>query len=394
MSSLTTPSSSSLFLPLVLLLSLLLSPSPTLSLDLSSNALPDDVIAFINADSAILWNASLNPTFYNRDLAYVQSLCGVQGLHHPPPSPIPSPSSPNTSTTQPPPPSLLASGLSSTLPARRYDDVRDEDIPASFDSRERWGSVCPSLRDVRNQGNCGSCWAFGAVEAMTDRTCIASEGQVQPYLSASDPLSCCSECGDGCDGGTLAEVWSYWVDVGIVTGRGYGDATSCFPYQFPDCSHHTPDPAHSCSDTSTTTTPTAQACPSSACPSLTYPTAFLSDKHFGSSAYHLPTPRDMQLDILRHGPIEAAFLVYSDFPAYHNGVYHRTEKGQDVLGGHAIKVVGWGVEGGVEYWLCVNSWAVEWGDAGTFKIKKGVNECGIEEMAYAGLPALGEGRRK
>ena len=429
--SLSTSLSSPLLSLLLLLHLLPLLLSPALGVDLSSNALPEDVIAYINGNDAVLWNASLNPTFYNRDLAFVQSLCGVRGLQHP----TPPPTSTTDGTNDPSPLSFLSPALPASLPARRYDEVRDEVVPASFDSREQWGSMCPSLRDVRNQGSCGSCWAFGAVEAMTDRTCIASAGAQQPYLAASDPVSCCSDCGSGCDGGTLPEVWQsdpsnpstllpsptsvttsshsslttpllspsvpslsppllrYWIDVGIVTGRGYGDASSCFPYQFPDCSHHLPSPAHFCSDTTATTTPTAQACPTT-CPTPTYPTPFQSDKHFGASAYHLPTPRDIQLDILHHGPVEAAFLVYSDFPAYHSGVYHRTEVGGEALGGHAIKVVGWGVEGGVEYWLCVNSWDVEWGNGGTFKIKRGTNECGVEEMVYAGLPALEGGHRK
>ena len=54
------------------------------------------------------------------------------------------------------------------------------------------------------------------------------------------------------------------------------------------------------------------------------------------------------------------------------------------LGGHAVKIVGFGVEGGVDYWLVANSWNSGWGDNGFFKIKKGVNECGIEADICAG----------
>lgn len=49
--------------------------------------------------------------------------------------------------------------------------------------------------------NLFSCWAFGAVEAMSDRVCIASKGKQQPTLSARDLLSCCTGCGFGCNGG-------------------------------------------------------------------------------------------------------------------------------------------------------------------------------------------------
>lgn len=56
------------------------------------------------------------------------------------------------------------------------------------------------------------------------------------------------------------------------------------------------------------------------------------------------------------------------------------------MGGHAIRIIGYGVEDGTKYWLCVNSWNETWGDNGTFKILRGNNECGIEDSGVAGLP--------
>lgn len=47
------------------------------------------------------------------------------------------------------------------------------------------------------------------------------------------------------------------------------------------------------------------------------------------------------------------------------------------MGGHAVKMIGWGVEGGVKYWICSNSWGTGWGENGFFKIKMG--ECGIDD---------------
>lgn len=46
------------------------------------------------------------------------------------------------------------------------------DLPKNFDPRDKWPE-CSSLSAIRDQGHCGSCWAFGAVEVLTDRFCIA-----------------------------------------------------------------------------------------------------------------------------------------------------------------------------------------------------------------------------
>lgn len=56
------------------------------------------------------------------------------------------------------------------------------------------------------------------------------------------------------------------------------------------------------------------------------------------------------------------------------------------LGGHAIRILGWGVERGVPYWTVANSWNSDWGDSGTFKILRGKDHCGIESSIVAGLP--------
>lgn len=57
-----------------------------------------------------------------------------------------------------------------------------------------------------------------------------------------------------------------------------------------------------------------------------------------------------------------------------------------MLGGHAIRILGWGVEDGNKYWLVANSWNSDWGDHGYFKILRGSNECGIEAQINAGIP--------
>ena len=63
-------------------------------------------------------------------------------------------------------------------------------LPKHFDARTEWPQ-CPHIGHIRDQATCGSCWAFGAVESMSDRLCIETNGTVQVELSTEDMLSCC-----------------------------------------------------------------------------------------------------------------------------------------------------------------------------------------------------------
>ena len=71
---------------------------------------------------------------------------------------------------------------------------------------------------------------------------------------------------------------------------------------------------------------------------------------------------------------------------YKSGVYHHINGSS--LGGHSVKIIGWGIENDVPYWLVANSWNEDWGDKGLFKIKRGSNECGIEKEVVAGIPVV------
>ena len=123
------------------------------------------------------------------------------------------------------------------------------------------------------------------------------------------------------------------------------------------------------------------------CDSTTSYTYFLAQLRYGRSQYALPAYNTvaMQNDIMTYGPITAAFYVYNDFFSYSSGVYRHVSGA--FAGGHAIKIIGWGVEGGVPYWLCANSWGTGWGIGGLFKIRRGYNECYIESWGMiAGFP--------
>jgi len=254
------------------------------------------------------------------------------------------------------------------LPRKTYNvDVKD--LPTSFDSATNWPQ-CATMKVIRDQSACGSCWAFGAVEAMSDRSCIFLNKNMS--LSSADLAFCCDSCGDGCNGGYPGAAWQYYVDSGIVE-------EGCWPYPFPSCDHHLPGSKNPCPPNEY---PSAN-CRSSCVPNWNGPN-WQNDLHFGSSAYSLSGEADIMADIQKNGPVETAFIVYEDFLTYKSGVYTHTSGGE--LGGHAVKFVGWGVENGVKYWKVANSWNPNWGDHGYFKILRGQDECGIEDSVSAGIP--------
>ena len=69
-------------------------------------------------------------------------------------------------------------------------------------------------------------------------------------------------------------------------------------------------------------------------------------------------------ELSANGPVESAFTVFADFVHYKSAYLAPTGS---PLGGHAIKVIGYGTENGTDYWLVQNSWTTTWGDGGYFK---------------------------
>ncbi|XP_044269569.1 cathepsin B-like [Tribolium madens] len=241
-----------------------------------------------------------------------------------------------------------------------------EDIPKTFDARTKWPN-CESLNRIRDQGSCGSCWAFAAVESMSDRICIQSSGAQKFFFSAEDLLSCCTTCGS-CAGGYMMAAFDFYINEGLVSGGDLNSNEGCRPY--------TADP-HDNGKTPSCT----KSCRSG------YPTSYSSDKHYGSKDYIIDAGiSNIQYEIMTNGPIIVNFKVYQDFYNYGSGVYHHVSG--DSTGYHVVKIVGWGTEQGLDYWLIANSWSKSWGENGFFKILRGQNECGIENNPYAVSPKL------
>lgn len=263
--------------------------------------------------------------------------------------------------------------------AKQTPEVVNDALPESFDARVQWPECEPVINHVRDQSNCGSCWAHGTTEALNDRKCIATGGDFQTLLSVSDTTGCCNgtKCFSfGCNGGQIGTPWNFFKKYGIVTGGDFGDNELCYDYTMAKCAHHVTSPdLGPCDDILTEQPVCAGYCFSN--PTIVYE----EDKNFAQTSYGFDGIDAIKQDIYTYGTVTSAFTVYEDFLTYKSGVYqHQTG---DALGGHAIKTIGWGTEDGVDYWLCVNSWNNTWGDMGTFKIA--MDQEGISDEVHAGL---------
>uniref|UniRef100_A0A8C0TFN6 Cathepsin B n=1 Tax=Canis lupus familiaris TaxID=9615 RepID=A0A8C0TFN6_CANLF len=362
-------------------------------------ALSDELVDYVNKRNTT-WKAGHN--FHNVDPSYLRRLCGTF--------------------------------LGGPKLPQRVQFAKNLILPESFDAREQWPN-CPTIKEIRDQGSCGSCWipvvvsycqdwagepmcrapcvvygpgpcaavkllllpcftrcprpsantrssdpsaasrrnipsAFGAVEAISDRICIRTNGHVNVEVSAEDMLTCCGDqCGDGCNGGFPAEAWNFWTKQGLVSGGLYDSHVGCRPYSIPPCEHHVNGSRPPCTGEGDT-----PKCSKICEPG--YSPSYKEDKHYGCSSYSVSdNEKEIMAEIYKNGPVEAAFTVYSDFLLYKSGVYQHVTG--EMMGGHAVRILGWGVEDGTPYWLVGNSWNTDWGDNGFFKILRGRDHCGI-----------------
>tara|TARA_B110001452_G_scaffold245068_1_gene229497 strand:- start:22 stop:699 length:678 start_codon:yes stop_codon:yes gene_type:complete len=209
-------------------------------------------------------------------------------------------------------------------------------------------------------------------------------------------VGCCKVCGYGCGDGFPNYAWQWLAGgkgspYGIVTGGPYGDNSWCSAYSLSPCNHYD-NPPHSslpsCESGPPRPTP---KCPAACDANSTYTVPFADDIHTFASAYAVPSDEaQIRAEIYKHGPVTAGFNVYSDWTKYTSGVYKA--QGGQMLGAHAVRIIGWGTEAGSDYWLVANSFGRGWGDHGLFKIARGLGMCGIESSVVAGLPSASSPR--
>ncbi|XP_075048765.1 cathepsin S [Mixophyes fleayi] len=215
-------------------------------------------------------------------------------------------------------------------------------LPDSMDWREK-GCVT----NVKNQGSCGSCWAFSAVGALEGQLKLKTGNLVS--LSPQNLVDCSTKYGNhGCSGGFMTQAFQYVIDNNGI------DSDSAYPYHATDgqCIYNPSSRAATC--TKYTEVPSSED--------------------------------DLKAAVANVGPISVALDArHPSFYLYKSGVYDDPSCTQDV--NHGVLAVGYGNLDGKDFWLLKNSWGEGYGDSGYVRIARNKgNMCGI--ASYTSYPQI------
>jgi len=209
-------------------------------------------------------------------------------------------------------------------------------LPSAFDWRDHGG-----VTSIKNQGACGSCWAFGTVGPLEAN--IKIKDGIEENL-AEQYLFSCNTDGWDCDGGWWAHDYHWWKkppsesEAGAVYEAGFPyvawDAPCSGPYSHP---------------------------------------YRIDSWTFVGSEYGVPSTEAIKQAIYDHGPVAAAICVGSAFQGYGGGVFATNETCTYTVN-HAIVLVGWDDNQGV--WILRNSWGSYWGESGYMRIRYGISKVG------------------
>jgi len=211
-------------------------------------------------------------------------------------------------------------------------------LPDSIDWSQK-GAVSP----VKNQGSCGSCWAFSTVGSMEGRHQIAS-GQLQQF-SEQQYVDCDKNFGDkGCSGGLMDNGFKYAMQADICTEESY-------PYKGKGGS-----------------------CQTSSCSvGLT--------KGSVTGYKDVDQTEEALQEAVAAGPVSVAVDAVTLFQFYFGGIMS-LPCGATL--DHGVLAVGYGEQNGKKYWKVKNSWGQMWGEHGYVRMlrgKSGAGECGIRKQA-------------
>ncbi len=254
-------------------------------------------------------------------------------------------------------------------------------VPETFDGRIVWSDY---LSPILNQYGCGGCYSFSITSVLSDKYAMYTRNQVRPVLNPLWSIMChTSELTKqeqralkideeyrkskeavttftACKGGTLYEMARFYYRLGAV-------ADSCVSLNVIQRGIDTTGQLPMCSAISGTAQNQCQEVPGQQRKAVrVWP---ISDYYVVSQSEDLETIANyMKYDLCTRGPLIAGFNMYDDFLTYDGKSVYSPKPNQTMIGGHAIKVVGWGTTQEGRYWICANSWGEQWGEKGYFRL--------------------------
>jgi cathepsin L len=254
------------------------------------------------------------------------------------------------------------------LKGRKPRTVNLSELPESKDWREE-GVVTP----VKNQGHCGSCWAFAATEALESHVAVATGTLFT--LSEEEFVACMpnpDECGGtgGCMGATMELAFQFAMDKGLVS-----------EWTAPYTSYFGEDGGPSENATM--------------CPLSTENFAGDINTVAGITGFHqlASNEYDELLEaVATIGPV-AITVDASTWGTYSGGIYDGCNQENPELD-HGVLLVGYGTDpkAGGDYWLVRNSWGPTWGEDGYIRLARTANEgdrCGVDVVPADGVGCKG-----
>jgi len=197
-----------------------------------------------------------------------------------------------------------------------------------------------AVTDVKDQGQCGSCWAFSATGAIEGRVFVDSKTLTS--VSEQQLVDCAgSEGNEGCNGGLMDSAFSYLIKA------GGSNLEADYKYTARD---------GTCKDKQYKKVSQIKS---------------FKDVKAGSESDLLKSIGD--------GPVSVAIEADKQvFQFYKSGVLDDARCGTEL--DHGVLAVGWGTDSGKDYYIVKNSWGQSWGDKGYIRLVRNKNQCGINQM--------------